>query len=150
MADTLRPPPLPPSVPPATPPQPFPPAPSVAIANQISGVGQLVAKKLKEHGDLAELRFDVFHRELALIRQQIVPDAKTSSGSTNDTMPSPAPTSLPMQIAGHTMNVAKWGTLAIGVLGIAAQVAKVWRPSLVAPLDQLLDIAKQAFPGVVP
>lgn len=144
MADTLRPPPLPPSVPPATPPQPFPPAPSVAIANQISGVGQLVAKKLKEHDEQAEARFDLFHRELALLRQQ------TPGGSTNDTMPSPAPASLRKQIAGHTVNIAKWATLTIGVLGIAAQVAKIRHPELVAPLDQLLDLVKQVFPGVVP
>lgn len=142
--DQLRPPPLPTSVVPATPAQPFPPAPSVAIANQISGVGQLVAKKLEQHNVAADARFDLFHRELALLRQVIAPDA------TNDTLPSPAPASLPKQIAGHTVSLAKWGTLAIGVLGIAAQVAKVWRPSLVAPLDQALDLAKQAFPGVVP
>jgi hypothetical protein len=144
VSDEIRPPPLPPSFPAPAPKEPFPPAPSVAVVNQVSAIGQLVSRKLNEHNNAAEARFDLFHRELALLRQQ------TPGGSTNDTMPSPAPTSLPKAIAGHTVNVAKWGTLAIGVLGIAAQVAKLWRPSLVAPLDQLLDLVKQVLPGVAP
>lgn len=131
----MRPPPLPPG-PPPTPREPYPPAPSVATANQISALGQIVVKKLNDHND----RLDVFHRELSLLRQQTAPNPE---GTTNDTMPSPAPVSLPKAIAGHTVNLAKWGTLAIGILGIAVQVAKVWRPSLVGPLDQALDIAKQ-------
>jgi hypothetical protein len=136
--DQMRPPPLPPR-------EPYPPAPSVASAQQVSEIGKLVVRKLDDHAARVDSRLNAFHQELALVRQQ-----GASNNSTNDTMPSPAPDSLPKAIAGHTVSVAKWGTLAIGVLGIAAQVAKVWRPSLVAPLDQLLDLVKQVLPGVAP
>lgn len=128
-----RPPPLPQK-------EPFPPAPSVATAVQVSALGQIVVKKIDDHTKNVEGRLKLFHEELALVRQQQV--------STADTMPSPAPVSLPKQLAGHTVSLAKWGTLAIGVLGIAAQVAKVWRPGLAAPLDQAIGLAKQFVPGV--
>lgn len=137
--DQLRPPPLP------KPSEPFPPAPSVASAQQVSELGKLVTRKLDHHAARVDGRLDAFHQELALVRQQ-----GAAANATNDTMPSPAPASLPKQLAGHTVAIAKWGTLAIGVLGIAAQVAKMWRPSLVAPLDQLLDLVKQLVPGAVP
>jgi hypothetical protein len=62
--------------------------------------------------------------------------------------PSQPPPASKRQVAGQvaaatTFNLAKWGTFAIGILGIAAQIAKVWRPSLVAPLDQALDLVHQ-------
>lgn len=71
------------------------------------------------------------------------------SGGQRDPASAAAPPSQPppaskRQVAtAATVGVVKWGTLAIGILGIAAQVAKIWRPSLVAPLDQIIAIGKQ-------
>lgn len=81
------------------------------------------------------------HAKLDKLAPPAAPDAPAAPPAT----PSQPPAASKRQVAAATtMNLAKWGTLAIGVLGIAAQIAKVWRPSLVAPLDQALDLLHQA------
>lgn len=37
----------------------------------------------------------------------------------------------------HTINVAKWATLAVGALGFATQIAGAFLPKLVTPLQTL-------------
>ncbi len=125
------PPPLPLSVP--TPREPYAPAPSVASAAQVTELAKVVLRKLNEHGD----RLDVFHQELALLRQQPAPN------DTSDTMPSPPSPSLPGAVAQHAVTGAKWLLVAIGALGVAVQAASYFKPGLVGPLETVLRLLQQ-------
>jgi hypothetical protein len=69
-------------------------------------------------------------------------DAQAVAQATPPSSPPKPRPSLPAAAAQHAVAGAKWLALAVGVLGIAAQIAKVWRPSLAAPLDQAVELLK--------
>ena len=52
----------------------------------------------------------------------------------------PAPLSRRQQAARWTGKVAQWVALAVGVLGIAAQVAAIFRPDLVGPIQTVIQL----------
>lgn len=99
--------------------QPFAPVPSVATREQVSELAKLVLRKFDEHGQL--------------LRQ--------AAASTADTQPSVAPMvpvkSLTVTIAGHTWTVAQGLLIGAGAVGVAMQVATIFRPDLVSPLQHL-------------
>lgn len=68
-------------------------------------------------------------RELVLLREALPP--------TRDTL---SPPSKRQQAAKAVSDVAKWTTIAVGVLGVATQVAAMFRPDLVGPLQTLLKL----------
>lgn len=39
-----------------------------------------------------------------------------------------------------TGNVAKWGAVAVGVLGVASQIAAMFRPDLVGPIQTVIQL----------
>lgn len=122
---TIVPPPLPSAVQ-TTATQPFSPAPSVATSAQLTELAKLLNRKMDGHAD----QLNAFHGELAVIRQIISSNA--------DTMPSPPPDkSVLVRLGGHVVTVAQGLVLATGAVGIAMQVAALFKPSLVSPLQHL-------------
>lgn len=71
----------------------------------------------------------LLRRELVLLREALPP--------TRDTL---SPPSKRQQATKAMSDVAKWTTIAIGVLGVATQVAAMFRPDLVGPLQTLLKL----------
>ncbi len=68
---------------------------------------------------------------------------KLTAANMPNTSPSPIPEppkSRAVMAAGAAMNVGKYTALAVGVLGLAVQVASIWRPDLVGPLQNLLKL----------
>ncbi len=68
---------------------------------------------------------------------------KLTAANMPNTSPSPipeAPKSRAVLAAGAAMNIGKYTALAVGVLGLAVQVASIWRPDLVGPLQNLLKL----------
>jgi hypothetical protein len=51
-----------------------------------------------------------------------------------------APRPLHKVVAQGAMAGAKWGAIAVGVLGVAAQVARIWRPDLAGPIETLQQL----------
>lgn len=115
---------------PASAAQPFAPAPSVASSAQLTELAKLVNRKLDDHGD----RLDVFHQELSMLRQAVVSNA--------DTVPSPSPKSLPGVLAGHAWTGAQVLLIATGAVGFAMQIAAVFKPSLVSPLQHAQEFLR--------
>jgi hypothetical protein len=68
-------------------------------------------------------------REIILLREALPP--------TRDTL---SPPSKRQQAAKAVSDVARWTAIAIGVLGVATQVAAMFRPDLVGPLQTLLKL----------
>jgi hypothetical protein len=65
----------------------------------------------------------VVQREVALLRAQL-----------------PQPEAASKTAMQHAGGAVKWVTLAVGVLGIAAQVAAELKPGLVGPIQTLLQL----------
>jgi hypothetical protein len=53
----------------------------------------------------------------------------------------PTPVTAIWKVVNGAMAGVRWGTLAVGVLGVASVAAKIWRPELVGPLETLKQIA---------
>jgi len=101
--------------------QPFAPVPSVATREQVSELAKLVLRKFDEHGQLL---------------QQAI-----SSGA--DTQPSiDPPQSLPRSVAQHAVTGTQVILIAIGALGVAMQVAAIFKPSLVSPLQHAQEFLR--------
>jgi hypothetical protein len=83
-------------------------------------------------------------RDIAVLRQELV--------LTRDRLPGPPPegqdaaptkTQAVARVAGGS---SKWVLIALGVLGVAAQVAAQFKPGLVSPLQTLIQLL-QALGG---
>ncbi len=110
--------------------QPFAPVPSVATREQVSELAKLVLRKFDEHGQL--------------LRQAVT--------STADTQPSvapaaPAPRSLPGAVAQHAVTGTQVVLIAVGALGVAMQIAAVFKPSLVSPLQHAQEFLRALLAG---
>ena len=71
----------------------------------------------------------LLRRELILLREALPTRPDTLS-----------PPSRRQQAAKAVSDVAKWTTIAVGVLGVAVQIAAMFRPDLVGPLQTLLKL----------
>jgi hypothetical protein len=71
--------------------------------------------------------------ELVLLRDSLPPLAPSA-------LPTPVPPSRRQAASQVAANAAKYVTLTVGVLGIAAQVAAVFKPGLVGPLQTLIQL----------
>ncbi len=133
-------------------PQPFPPASDLAQARLHKAV-QDAGRKVVDAGAKVEKladRFDVFHQELALLRAQLLGDVTPPFAlqrpvtiiANPDLPPDDADPLRPVRFAS-SKTAARWVLMAVGVLGIAVQIASTFRPGLVAPLQTLLDLINQ-------
>lgn len=112
-----------------TPREPYPPAPTVATAQQVSALGQTLYKVLTEHARNVDARLANMHEELALSR--------ASTDTTQPAAPSKARVALNHAIASGQLLL-----LATGAVGVAMQIAAVFKPSLVSPLQHLQSFLK--------
>lgn len=84
---------------------------------------------------LTESTAQLLRRELALTRESL-PTVPTVSGPAV----SEPPKSRAAAGAKLTLNVGKYTALVVGALGIAAQIAHIWRPDLEGPLQTVLKL----------
>lgn len=125
-----------------SPPGPPTPIPSIGtISRQLQGVaGQL-------HGARNDL--DALTERVRLLQQDSVdirsrfpdPPALPPAAGGSSLTPAPRP-SLAVQAVQKAGSLGKYGLIALGALGLAAQVAAVFKPGLVGPIQTLTDLIK--------
>lgn len=124
--------PRPPGQPPPLPPRPIVPEPFVLL-NAEPAPDTVRTRRDEmlppEPLPLSEETGYLLRQEMVLLREALPTKADTLS-----------PPSKRQQAARAVSDVAKWTTLAIGVLGVAVQVAAMFRPDLVGPLQTLLKL----------
>ncbi len=109
--------------------QPFAPVPSVATREQVSELAKLVLRKFDEHGQL--------------LRQAVTSNADTQPS----VAPAPAPRSLPGAVAQHAVTGTQVVLIAVGALGVAMQIAAIFKPSLVSPLQHAQEFLRALLAG---
>lgn len=76
------------------------------------------------------------HRDLVAALRQALAQAEGQAPVSSV----PPPLSRRQVAARWTGKAAQWVTLAVGVLGIAAQVAAIFRPDLVGPIQTVIQL----------
>lgn len=121
--------PRPPGQPPPLPPRPIVPEPFI---------NELLPDTVRTRRDempppeplpLSEETGYLLRQELVLLREALPTKPETLS-----------PPSKRQQAAKAVSDVAKWTTIAIGVLGVAVQIAAMFRPDLVGPLQTVIKL----------
>lgn len=85
--------------------------------------------------DLVLLR-DTLPQQLAAVVQGAV----QSGGGAPSVPVTPVPPSRKQAATQVVTNAAKWTTIAVGVLGIAAQIASQFKPGLVGPIQTVIQL----------
>ena len=114
------------------------PAPEAHRMRSTPPSGSLMLARQMER--LSEDPKDEMIREL---RQTIVLYRERLTALQTNTAPSlvpEAPKSRAVAASKAALNVGKYTAVVIGVLGLAMQVAAIWRPDLVGPLQSLLRL----------
>lgn len=120
---------------PDTTPPPGPPAPLPTVSTvsrQLQGVASQI------HG--ARNDIDGLHEKLQLVTEGLGKLSLPATGSSQD--PDPPRPSLPVQAAKTTFKAGQYLLIGIGALGVVAQVAALYKPGLVAPIQTLIDLLK--------
>jgi len=99
------------------------------VSRQLQGVASQL------HG--ARNDVDGLTERLKLVQRGLVELKQVSSS-----MPAPARPSMAVVAAKGTVKFAVALLVAIGALGVAAQVAAIYEPRLVAPIQTLIDLLK--------
>lgn len=73
--------------------------------------------------------------EMALLNERL-----RNLPAPSSSQPPPLPQTKRQAAAQVVGNAAKWTTIAVGVLGIAAQIASQFKPGLVGPLQTLIQL----------
>jgi len=130
-------------VPDDTPPPGPTPIPSIGtISRQLQGVaGQLHGAR----NDLDALteRVRLVQQDSAELRKLLKdPPALPSAAGGSSLSPAPTP-SMAVQAAQKAGSLGKYTLIVIGALGVASQVAALFKPGLVGPIQVLIDLLQQ-------
>lgn len=123
---------------PDTTPPPGPPAPLPTVST-VSRQLQGVASQL--HG--ARNDIDGLTERLKLVHEGLAQLGNPSPPATGSSLPAVAPRpSMAAQAAKGTVKAGQYVLIALGALGVAAQVAALYKPGLVGPIQTLIDLLK--------
>jgi hypothetical protein len=82
-------------------------------------------------------------RDISVLRQELALTRDRLPGPAPEGQPAPTRAKVAAQVAGGS---SKWVLIALGALGVAAQVAAQFKPGLVSPLQTLIQML-QALGG---
>ncbi len=125
--------------PPRKQPPPLPPRPLVAepFVNLVADPAPDTVRTRRDEMPPPELEEPPLTRgEAYSLRKEIIL-LREALPTKRDTL---SPPSKRQQAAKAVSDVARWTAIAIGVLGVATQVAAMFRPDLVGPLQTLLKL----------
>jgi hypothetical protein len=108
---------------------------AASTLEDVAGKVDALAVSVGDLADKVDLRFDVFHEELSLLRHQTIGEGGLQQRVTSveqKTLGAKA-----MTLAGHGI---KWGGVLTLVLTVAVQIASTVRPDLVGPLQELIKL----------
>ena len=84
-----------------------------------------------------DARIGAMHRDVALTRTEL---GELRGLVVGDHAPRITAVERGATLGGTALKIGQWGLVATGVLGVAAQVASMFKPELVGPLQSLIGI----------
>lgn len=109
------------------------------MSRQLQGVASQI------HG--ARNDIDGLTERLKLVQQGLVSIQSVPPPSAPAPSAAPPRPSMAVQAAKTSVKAGQYVLIALGALGVAAQVAAIFQPGLVAPIQTLIDLLKLLQPG---
>ena len=104
----------------------FPPFPESAVVERAIPIGPSIRQEFINHRRHVDFALMAFAEKLDAALERMAPEV--------------TPASIGRKVASGALAGGKYGALIVGVLGILATIAKLWRPSLAGPIDTIQQV----------